>query len=164
MKLNLDALKTEIESYLRENGFVIFHGYSRRLDDVPEVDWDSGRYPDYKAFLDTARSLKVKLIVFHHHDFEPSLVESALEDLEESGLDYEEQRAYETRLRELSVYEGFTCAIELSFDWNETLYMFELQTEWYRELNGILEELHLGLEAAPDDEGEDPLGGYYSKN
>ena len=58
-------------------------------------------------------------------------------------LDYEDRRSIESRLNELKMFDGFTCAIELSFDYNSTMYMFELQTEWYSELNNILDELDL---------------------
>jgi len=116
MKLNLDSLKAEIQSYLKDNGFVVFHAFSRSLDDMPEVDWDTRRYPDYKEFLSVAKRLEAPLIVFHHREFSSDIVDRAIEDLPAAGLDYDDQRAYEQRLRELSVYEGFTCLIEISFD------------------------------------------------
>src|SRR6185369_3890827 len=164
MKLNLDSLKTEIQTYLKDNGFVTFHAFSRSLDGMPEVDWDTKRYPDFKEFLNVAKQLDARMIVFHHREFSSDIVERAIEDLDSSGFDYEDQRAYEQRLRELSVYEGFTCLIELSFDYQDTLYLFELRTERFTELTEILDQLTIS-----DDDGDsgpetDPLGGYYSKN
>ncbi|MGH9629116.1 MAG: hypothetical protein ACRD7E_12400 [Bryobacteraceae bacterium] len=163
MKLNLDSLKTEIESYVQQAGFILFYGFSRKLDDVVEVEWDTRRYPDYKAFLRVAQELGVKLVIFHHHEFSSTVIERALEELSDSGLDYEDQSAVEQRLNELRVYEGFTCNIELSFDYLETRYMFELNTEWNTELNRLLDEIELAVSDDEDDE-EGPLGGYYSKN
>src|ERR1700712_2913182 len=164
MKLNLDSLKSEIESYLKDNGFVVFHAFSRSLDDMPEVDWDTRRYPDYKDFLKVATSVDTRLIVFHHREFTADIIERAIDDLPGAGFDYDDQRMYEQRLRELSVYEGFTCLIELSFDYKETLYLFELRTEWFSELTHILDQLTISDDDAEGGPDTDPLGGYYSKN
>lgn len=163
MSLNLDTLKSEIRTYLDDNGFVTFQGMSRRLDEMREVEWDVTRYPDYRHFLDVARQLGVKLVVFHHRDFSDETIDTALDSLEDAGMEYDDQRSVEQRLRELRVYDGFTCAIELSFEYADTLYMFDLQTEWYRELNTILEEVEMSSAVEDEDEGN-PLGGYYSQN
>jgi len=161
MNQNLDTLKNEIPEYLREQGFVVFYGYPREWDTSGEVAWDSKRYPDYKAFAETAKALGVKVVLFHHYEFSTDLVDEALDDLSAIGYEYEDQRAMERRLRELSVYEVFTAQIELSYSFGGSLYRFELETEWYKELNEILEELDLRTEPGEDDE---TLGGYYSKN
>lgn len=166
MKINLDSVRGEIETYLTKNGFLLFHGFSRRVGDMPEVEWDSNQYPDYKRFLNVARELGVRLIVMHHREFDSEVIDHALEELPATGYEYDEQATLERRLRELNVYDGFTCAVEISFEHQATLYVFELRTEWYNELNEILEELDLGIgvESSSDDEDESPLGGYYSKN
>ena len=159
---NLDTLKSEIETHLKENDFLVFHGFSRALERKVEVEWDTARYPDYKEFLAVAKHLGIKLIVLHHREFSASLVERALEELEESTIDFEDQREVERRLHELRVYDGFTCAVEMSFDYENVSYFFEMRTQWYTELNNILDELDiLGDE---EDDDEDPLSGYYSKN
>lgn len=164
MSLNLDTLKSEIRSYLADNGFVTFQGMSRRLDEMREVEWDVTRYPSYKDFLDVARHLDVKLIVFHHREFSDASIDNALDTLPDSGLDFEDQHSFEQRLRELRVYDGFTCAIELSFEYTETLYIFDLQTDWYRELTTILEEIEMSSSVEEDEDEGNPLGGYYSQN
>jgi hypothetical protein len=161
MNQNLDTLKTEIEAYLKKNGFVVFYGYSRGLDAWPEVRWDTVHYPDYRKFLDVAQQLGVKLIVFHHREFSSAVVDRALEEL--STLEYEDQRQLEGRLRELRMYDGFTCSVEVSFEHGESMFLFELTTDWYTDLNDILEELDMSGNN-DDDEDEEPFGGYYSKN
>jgi hypothetical protein len=165
MSVNLDSLKAEIEAYLQQEGFLIFHGYARRGNEygIAEIEWDTARYPDYKKFLEVAKGLGVKLIVLHYREFSAGTIEDAIDSLEDSGLEYQDQRTLETRLRELGVYEGFTCAIELSFDYEDAPYLFELRTAWYDELNDILDRLSLSPTEEEEDEG-DPLGGYYSKN
>jgi hypothetical protein len=164
MKQNLDSLKTEISSHLKANGFVVFHGFSRNVDGGPEVEWDTFHYPDYKEFTEVARQLGVKLIVLHYREFSSAIIDRAIDEISGSGLEYQEQRQIEQRLRELAMYDGFTCMIEMSFDFEETVYLFELRTEWYNELNMILEELDLQSGIDAEDQDEDPLGGYYSKN
>jgi len=160
---NLDTLKSEIGDYLKTTDFVVFHGYSRGLNERPEIDWDVSRYPDFKDFLGVAHQLGIRLIVFHHREFSAAIVDRAIEELQDSAYEYDEQRDVERRLRELRVYDGFTCAIELSFEHEKVIYFYEIRTEWYTELNNMLEELDM-FPDDEEDEDENPLSGYYSKN
>ncbi|MBI1899141.1 MAG: hypothetical protein HYZ57_21525 [Acidobacteria bacterium] len=158
---NLDALKPEIESYLEKNGFIIFRGCSRRADDLTAMEWDTRRYPDYQQFLAVARHLSVKLIALHHHEFSAPMLDDVFDDLQDYG--YDEDGAIARRLQELRVYEGFTCLIELSFEYERTLYLFLATTDWYDEFEDIRAEITVGGEPAEEDD-DGPLGGYYSKN
>ena len=160
---NLDTVKSEIDNYLRKSGFVVFHGFSRGMDQHPEVEWDTRRYPDHKDFLAVAQELGVRLVVFHHREFSAAVIDRALEEMQSAAYEYEDQRDVERRLRELRVYDGFTCAVELSFDYNKITYYYELRTEWYTELNLILDELDMFPDEDEDDD-DTPLSGYYSKN
>jgi hypothetical protein len=160
---NLDTLKSEIDSHLKDNGFVVFRGHSRSIVEKPEVEWDTARYPDFREFLAIASQLGVKLIVFHDREFSASIIDRALEEIEESSFEFEDQRELERKLRELRVYEGFTCALELSFEYTGQTYFFELRTGWYSDLNELLDELDM-MPDEDDDDGENPLSGYYSKN
>jgi hypothetical protein len=160
---NLDTLKSEIEGYLKSHAFVVFHGFSRGLVEQPEIEWDTTHYPDFRDFLAVAKQLEVRPIVFHHREFTASIIDRAIEELQDAAYEFDDQRDVEHRLRELRVYDGFTCALELSFEYEDLTYVFELRTEWYSELNTILDELDM----FPDDEedsDENPLSGYYSKN
>ena len=164
MATNLDSLKDEIERYLLQNGFNVFYGQSRLLDSLPIIYWDCDRYPDYRSFLTVAKSAEVKLVVFHQREFTPDHLDDAVDRLESAGMPHEEFRSIERRLKELRVYEGFTCAVELSFDHEGRIYVFDLRTEWYEELSDILEEIDMmGAEADADDD-EGPIGGYFSQN
>ena len=164
MKSNLDTLKSDIESYLQNAGFLIFRGFSRKLQEMPECEWDSVAYPDYKAFIDIAHELGVRLMVFHHRKFKSELLDRAIQELPEAGLEREEQRHFENRLKDLRKYDGFTCAMELSYEHSGTLYIFELRTPWYDELTDILQELDLAAPGEEDDEEGNDFGGYFSKN
>lgn len=160
---NLDTLKSEIDSHLKANGFVVFRGHGRGIAERPEVDWDVSRYPDFREFLSVAEQLGVRLVVFHHREFTSSVIDRALDELQESTFEFDDQREVERKLRELRVYEGFTCALELSFEYASVTYFFELQTGWYSDLNDLLDELDM-LPGDDEDEDENPLSGYYSKN
>ncbi len=161
--MNFDSLKNEIQQYLDDNGFSVFYSYSRALPDPSFIDWDTKRYPDYKLFLQTAKQMEVRLIVFHHREFAAAAVDEVAERLEMTELPREEKRGIERRLEEISAYKGFTCAIELSFDVQGRSYLFDLRTAWYEELEEIGDEIDDFL---PEDDNEDegPIGGYFSRN
>jgi len=163
MSLNLDELKNEILAHMESEGFVVFHGYSRLAESDSFVAWDTDRFPDYRKFLAAARSAGVKLVVFHSREFSATHLEDAAEHLEESDLSVEERRSIERRLRDLRSYEGFTCAVELSFDYDGRVYLFNLRSEWYDDYLDLVEELDGALPDEQED-GDDSMGGYYSKN
>jgi hypothetical protein len=164
MKLNLDVLKTEIREHLESRRFAIFHGYSRAMDSLPLVFWDTHRYPDYKQFLDTAEAIGVKMVVLHAREFSALLVDNSLEQLEDTDFLPEDRRTIERRLRDLRAYDGFTCAIEISFDQSGRVYLFELRTDWYDEFSDLLDELDAATSDPDEEDDEGPIGGYFSKN
>jgi len=89
------------------------------------------------------------------------VIDEAMERLNESGLERDDRRALEQRLREMRGYGGFTCQIELSFDVAPRVYVFDLRTDWFEDLN---EMLHRIDEAREERDDEEPLHGYFSKN
>ena len=163
MSLNLDALRAEILEYLEAQSFVVFHGYSRLADTDSFVAWDNDRFPDFRGFADAAQKAGIRLIVYHFREFTRAHVDEAAERLEDCELTAEEKRNLEHRLRELRGYEGFTCAIELSFDFESRVYLFNLRADWYEDYLDLLEDLDA---ATPDDDSGDdePMGGYFSRN
>ncbi|HWC99532.1 MAG TPA: hypothetical protein VG456_22385 [Candidatus Sulfopaludibacter sp.] len=163
MDLNLDTLKHEILDYLGSTGFAIFHGAAGGLDGLPMVLWDTERYPDYRMFLDVAQKAGVKLILFASRELEADEIDEVAAQLEACELSREEYREYESRLSGLRAYEGVTCTLELAFDYNSRLHVYEVQPDWFEDFLGIEDELMTRM--ADDDMGEDDsLGGYYSKN
>jgi len=162
--LNLDTLKREILSYLEETGFAVFHSSPGTLDSGSSmVLWDTEHHPDYRMFLDVATKTGIKLILFGSREFEASDLDELVEQLDASDVPRDEQREYRSRLRNLRSYEGQTCTLELAFDYNQRLYVYELQPDWYEEFIELDEEI---MARATDDEmGDDEtLGGYFSKN
>jgi len=161
--LNLDTLKREILESLEASGFAIFRGCPGGLEGLPLVLWDVEHHPDYQLFLDTARKTGARLVVFACREFESSDIDDLLEQLEECGLPREDQREYERRLKELRIFEGVTCSLELAFDCDSRLYVYEVQPDWYEEFLNLEDEI---TSQSGDDEldSHDSLGGYFSKN
>ena len=164
MDLNLDTLKREILDYLESSGFAVFRSNPGGLEGLPMVLWDVEHHPDYQIFLDVARQSGVKLIIFATGEFESGDLDELRDQLEDCDLTREEQREYESRLRELRSFEGVTCTIELAFDYHSRLYVYELQPDWYEEFLNLEEEITSRFTDEADLEGGDSLGGYFSKN
>ncbi len=162
LRPNLNTLHEEVQSYLEAEHFVVFRCLTRAGDDAPIVYWDAERHPEFKPFLDTALQLGIRLIHLHVREFSSMHREEALEQLSESELDRTEQRSLKRRIEELSIYEGLTCAVEMSFDFEGRLYLYQVHTDWYEEWQDILDELEDFLPGL--DEGPDNYGGYFSKN
>ena len=164
MDLNLDTLRREILGYLDESGFAVFHSSPGTLDGGTSlVLWDTKRHPDYQMFLDVARKTGIKLILFGSREFETADIDELVEQLDTSEIPRDEQREYRSRLRDLRGYEGQTCSLELAFDYNQRLYVYEVQPDWFEEFLELDEEI---VSRVADDEMDDdePLGGYFSKN
>jgi hypothetical protein len=165
MKQNLDTLKDEIEQYLASKDVVVFHGFARPNHGQSPVFWDTDHYPDFRLFVDVANRAGAKMILYSFRHFSRTMVDDAIERLGVSELPREEQRGMERRLRELRGYDGFTCSLELSFDCQGRLHVFDLRTEWYEELLEILDEIDtMPPEDEDDDEEAGPMGEYFSRN
>lgn len=163
MDLNLDTLKREILDYLASAGLAVFRGSPGGLEGMPMVLWDVDQYPDYQMFLEVARQCGARLVIFAAREFAASDLEELQEQIDECDLPRDEQREYESRLRELRIHEGVTCSLELAFDCDSRLYVYEVQPDWYEEFLNLEEEISSRLGEDELDAG-DSLGGYFSKN
>jgi hypothetical protein len=166
MEQNLDELKNEIAIALGEGGFAVFHSRERTSDPLNTVNWDYERYPDPRLFIETARKLGIRIVTFHHRQFESSGVEESIEDLKAAPFPRDQQRDMERRLRKLHDYDGFTCVIELSFAHEGVVYLYELSSPWFNDFVEITSDIHDALDEAEmeDDEDPGPMGGYFSHN
>jgi len=157
--INLDTLRSEIQDYVETRGMALFQGFSR-AEDIPAVYWDVNAHPDFRDFVNVAEKAGARLITMFANEFSSDVVEDAEQRLE--SLPREERRELESRLRKIRGYTGFICQIELSFDLAPRVYVFDLHTDWYEDLNDILDQIE---EAESEDEDDTPLGGsYFSKN
>jgi hypothetical protein len=165
LDVNLDTLKREVADYLDSSGYAVFRTAPGVLDSLPAVHWDSEKYPDYQMFLDTARKSGAKLILFASREFAPDEIDECLEDLEEADLTHEERRDFERRLRDFRAFEGVTCSLELAFDLNSRLYVYEVQPDWFEDFISVSDEIAMSLpEDEADDQDRDTFGGYFSRN
>jgi hypothetical protein len=163
LDLNLDTLKREILTYLEARDFAVFRSAPGTLDGTQMVLWDSENHPDYQMFLEAATKVGVKLILFATREFTPEDISDLLEQLDELTLEREQLRDYQSRLRDLRRYEGQTCALELAFNHDGRLYVYEMQPDWYEEYLTVEDEIASNLAEEDLNEG-DSLGGYFSKN
>ena len=164
MDLNLDTLKREILEYLDGSGFTVFHSSPGGLDNQPMVLWDAERFPDYRMFLDVARQLGCKLVCFASRELQPEEIDDLLLQIDESTIERDEARDFQSRLRGLRSYEGVTCTLELAFDFASRLYVYDVQPDWYEEFLNIEDEIIAQYETGDDVDDSDSLGGYYNKN
>ena len=166
MKPDLETLKTEIEEYLNTQEFAVFHGYPRLTEPTTMVHWDSEQYPDYKGFLELPRQLDVRLIVFHHRKLASDFIDEAIDQLEVLDLPDDEYAELGRRLREMRVFEGFTSAVELSFEHQGRIYFYTRRAEWYEELLDVADSIDDYASSGEEDfdDFEDELGSYFSQN
>ena len=164
MKNNLEALKNDIVSQLKAQGLVVFHGIRRRSDSRPTAYWDADNMPEFQTFLATAKQCGVRMVIFTSLQFSTVMVEDALGEIEDYDLPPEERRGFERRLREIGGYQGFTCALEVSYDYEGRTYIYELQAEWYSDFLHILDEIDSYAPDEEEGEQEGPVGGYFSRN
>jgi len=170
MQPDLDKLKTELPQELENRGFVAFHGVSRAEQDAGVVLWDTAQRPNHQDFLDCASKLGVKVIVFNTRELENESIEDVQDELSAIDLPRSEQRDLERRLKALRPYVGFTANLELSFDYNGAIYLYEIRSEFMKEFLSIMNEVDSGLFPGgfdpTDDDGPDgpPSGGYFSRN
>jgi len=129
------------------------------------VLWDVEHHPDYQAFLDVAKKAGTTLILFAAAEFESGDLDELTEQLDDCELTREERREYESRIRELRIFEGVTCSLELAFDHHSRLFVYEVQPDWYEDFLNLEEEINSRFTDENDiEQGGDSLGGYFSKN
>lgn len=165
MKPNLDTLKREIPDYLQTKGMALFQGFVNELHEQKLVFWDVEKETDYRAFVECAVRAGVKLMVYNYRNFQREMVDDAIERIADCDLPREEMRAMERRLKELRPFDGFTCAVELLFEYQNRIYVFDMRTEWYEELLDLLDQIDMAgpVDEMPDEDDEE-MGGYFSRN
>jgi hypothetical protein len=165
MHPDLDTLKNELPPYLESRGIVTFHGESRLEEDGGTIMWDVERRPDFREFVECSQRLGIKVIVVHTREFEQQNIDDVSEELADCEMPAPERRDLERRLKKLQPYTGFTSQIEISFDYEGKVYMYEARSEFMNELLVIVNDIDLWMPAQVEGEEEDPLaGGFYSRN
>lgn len=165
MPLDLSAMKAEILAKLDQESFAIFYSESGR-DQLNSIYWDVKHHPEVDKFLAAAKSSGSTLVVFYERTFSQVSIDDTVERLDACDMSREEKRSYETRLKELEKFEGFTCEVELSFTNGGYAYVYQARTEWFEEFEDIFADVAVGesemFEEEEDEEG--PISGYFSRN
>lgn len=165
MHPDLDTLKNELPPYLESRGIVVFHGESRLSEHGDVIMWDVERRPDFRDFIECSQRLGVKLVVLHAREFEQQSIDDVSEELSDCEMPQPERREMERRLKKLAPYTGFTSQIEISFDYEDKVYMYEARSEFMNELLAIMNDIDLWLPPGVEGEEEDPMGGgFFSRN
>jgi hypothetical protein len=167
MRLNLDSLRGEIEEHLRSRGMVVFQSFPSFGDPEPMVFWNTARHPEYTEFVAAAEAAGARMMTMFSREMEEDLIEGALGRLDDAVMENDERRSIASRLKTMRGYTGFTCEIQLSFDSPSRTYVFDLRTDWFNDLNDLIDRIEECCEEEDDDEEEpDDLagGGYFQRN
>jgi len=164
---NLDTLKQELLDYIVAEGFAVFRGQAGMLETTSTIVWDSEAHPEYQSFLNVAKIADARIIIFAHREFQASEIDEAAEQLEDCDLTREELRTVERKLDDLRAFIGSTCSIEMAFDYQGRMYVYELVTDWFEtfvDLSDLLLTASPADDTDDEDESDGSFGGYYSKN
>ncbi len=168
MTLDLDKLKEELLDYIAVEGLALFRSQAGSLEGLPMIFWDTDAHPDYKAFLAVAKAAGVRVLVFGHREFQAEEIDDALEQIKDCEFGRDEKRSMEHSLADLRPFVGSTCTLEMAFDHQGRMYVFELVTDWFQTFADLSDLLLAASSTDDDDENEDEsdssFGGYYSKN
>ena len=168
MDLDLDSLKADVLDYIAAEGFALFRTQAGSLEGLPMIFWDTDAHPEYKAFLAVAKTAGARVLIFGHREFQAEEIEDALEQMKDCEFSREERRSMERSLAELRPFVGSTCTLEIAFDHQGRLYVFELVTDWFQTFADLSDVLLTASSADDDEEDDDEsdssFGGYYSKN
>lgn len=164
MKLALDRTVEEIEEHLEREQFVVFHGFVSRPESHAVAFWDTRRHPDYRDFLAAARDLGVKMIILRVLNFQRQMLDEARDRLEESEMPAQERRRVEKQLRELQRYEGFTCSVDLMYDYQGRTYIFNLSSEWYSQFAALSSMIDDYVPYEDEDDSEGIHDDYFPRN
>lgn len=164
MQDNLEKVRTEIEEYLRANRFIVFRGQARNVEDSRMVFWDVDQFPSYLDFLKTAEETGIRLLVMHAERFDERAIDDLEVALEALSLPRDERRPIEKRIEALNPYIGKTSEIEMSFAFDNQVYVYSVAADWHADYEDLYEELMLMPPEFEDAEDDAPMGGFFSKN
>jgi hypothetical protein len=157
---NLDQLKDEVLRELSRQQFAVFLGRPGSIENTPIVFWDSDVSSDYRTFLGVAKDAGAVLIVFATRLFQEEELEDAMEQLDQTALPRDDRRTAEVGLRTAQTFLGRTCSIELAFNYQGQMYVYQVVADWYDEFLQVTDLLDI----TPVEDGDEPFGGYFSKN
>jgi hypothetical protein len=153
MNANLETLRTEIQSYLESNGFIIFHS-DLRSPELPAggIYWNTETHKDFRGFAAAAHAVGVRMMTLSSRAFHAEAIDLVLEGLDMEGLDRDERAPIERKLNGLRACDGFVCQIELSFDHAGRTYIFDVRTDWLDDFDELADDVDFPF----DDDDDEP--------
>jgi hypothetical protein len=165
---DLNSLKQELLDYLVAEEFAVFRGQPGGLEGIEMIFWDTVSQPNYQAYLNVAKIAGARIIVFAHREFQADELDEAIEQLKDCEFGREELRSMERTLADLRAFVGSTCSVEMAFDYEGRLYVYETSTDWFQTFIDLSDLLMAAsspnAEEDDEDESDGSFGGYYSKN
>ena len=70
--------------------------------------------------------------------------------------------ALERKLRTVRGYQGVTCSLELAFDYNARMYVYELRPDWYEDFLNVCDDIASRLPVRDEEDGS--FDEYYGNN
>lgn len=170
MDIDLDQLKHSISDELERSEFAIFRHDSGAFEPRQVVTWDTDTYPDYLMFLETARKLGVKMILFASSEFDEGEIEELQDELDMAGAPPAVKSDSERTLKAMRKHIGSISSVEIAFPYESKFYVYEARPDWYEEFVRLSEEIEafaaisLETDDAEEEDEDDSMGGFYSNN
>ncbi|GAB4408553.1 MAG: hypothetical protein OHK0021_19030 [Bryobacter sp.] len=170
MQPNPQTLRDELIAAATAEGFGLFHCEPNSIPVERSLWWDVALHPDYREFFTAAKFSAVKVIYFFEHEFTERELERVEDYLEIAALEEAESRQFRRRLADLRGYKSFLCRVAAGYLQDGLIHWYEVYAPWFLDYIDLLEEVqdaaeeYSGLDEDEDDEGDPPLGGYYSRN
>jgi sugar phosphate isomerase/epimerase len=139
----VDLLEQRLESaksYALECGLILFNGdYEDEDQGMVCLHWNSEN-KDFKKFIDVAKDLGVKVLVYDAKTYSEEQLRSYSSDIDELE---DEERAVRLHnsLESMWGYCGHVSEIVLQFRHDGTLYIYEESADWAGEMEEILTEV-----------------------
>ena len=132
------AVKEEIRAYAAEHGLTVFHGTDSGESDNHML-WDRRAGGDWKAFLECARSIGVKMIYLESTEF----MDIDLFELPDDDL----RRTFTPRV-------GQTADVSVLFLWDGFIHAYREVADWYAHYELLTEDF---MESDEEDGEEDDV-------
>lgn len=150
---SLSQTVEEIRTFAKEEGFVVFYGLTPE-DETHTVYWIKEQ-GDWKAFLEGAKTLGVKLLYLNWAPFEGFQIEEALEGVgvQDSKVEKAESEECKRDVEEYRNKVGLISLIDLAFLWDGVFHVCRLTAEWFEAFEELVEE---GKERAEEENERKP--------
>ena len=147
MAMDLEELRKEMESVVKEQGLSLFRGDLVDLGHMAVALWNSDAdepnpIEELRGFVAAAKAEGIPVLIEEGERFDAQDVEA--------GLEEDEHREIEERLDVLEGRDGELASVGYSYFARGALFTFIVEADWFGELNDILD--YLRADSDLDDE------------